>query len=87
MVRIPILRCTYNMFTEALKGIHFVVLVGRLIAFSPSLIETYRFQCEHVRIFEIVIVIVVVVVVVHPYSYIIILDLPVTISHYIESSI
>jgi hypothetical protein len=40
VVRIPILRCTYNMFTEALKGIHFVVLVGRLIAFSPSLIET-----------------------------------------------
>jgi cobalamin biosynthesis protein CobD/CbiB len=77
------------MFTEALKGIHFVVLVGRLIAFSPSLIETYRFQCEHGRISEIVVVVVVFVVClfVHPYSYIVTLDLPITISHHIESSI
>ena len=44
VVRMPILRCTYSMFTEALKFTHFVVLVGRLIAFIPSLIETYRFQ-------------------------------------------
>ena len=44
VVRMPILRSTYSTFTEALKGIHFVVQVGRLIAFSPTLIETYGFQ-------------------------------------------
>jgi hypothetical protein len=32
VVRMPILRCTYSMFTAALKGIHFVTLVGRLFA-------------------------------------------------------
>jgi hypothetical protein len=44
VVRMPKLRCTYSLFTEALKVMHFVVLVGRLIAFIPSLIETYKFQ-------------------------------------------
>jgi hypothetical protein len=32
VVRLPILICTYSMFTEAQEGIHFVVLVGTLIA-------------------------------------------------------
>jgi hypothetical protein len=65
------------MFTEAQEGIHFVVLVGTLIA--EINIHRHTGSSEHVRTFEIV-------VVVHPYSYIVTIDLPIKISHYIESS-
>jgi hypothetical protein len=68
---------------------HFVVLVGRLIAFIPSLIETYKFQwtCENFWDFVVTVIVVIIVICVHPYSYIVTLDLPITISHHTESSI